>query len=302
MVSTGSILSHLVDFVRRQMPAIAIWSAVYAVFGVATSLAMRPMMRAQLAMATQPPGTPPALPPGFFTTFAALYVGMILFFIVLFAAVYRAVFRPEDSQAAYLRLGGDEARLFGLMLILIIGFYVALLLLGISFGIIVAVLGTVLGSQSAAAIMLIAALGIALTLFFVWASIRISLAAPLTILRRKLVIREGWRLSKGHFWSLFGAFLVVGLGLAIVWIIVFAMIAWPTFSTFLHGPPDPVAVRAAALAQAEMVGSPIWMAGVVLGSVIGGLTFALQAGVIAIGARDLLTARGEAGDQPSAAR
>ena len=42
-----------------------------------------------------------------------------------------------------------------------------------------------------------------------WFYVKLSLSFPLTLLRRRFVIGEAWTLTKGRFWTLFGAYFMI---------------------------------------------------------------------------------------------
>ncbi|HEY0053453.1 MAG TPA: hypothetical protein VGB49_08580, partial [Caulobacteraceae bacterium] len=110
---------------RERPGAILAWSGFYLlalmlIFAVA-ALIVGPTVVA--SMGNPPQGDPEALAAWFAPLAGALAVlvpGMIIISAMLAAVVYRAVLRPQDSRMAYLRLGGDELRLFLVSFLLVL--------------------------------------------------------------------------------------------------------------------------------------------------------------------------------------
>jgi membrane-anchored glycerophosphoryl diester phosphodiesterase (GDPDase) len=124
----------------------------------------------------------------------------------------------------------------------------------------------------------------------VWFQVRLSLAFPLTLLRREIVIGESWRLTRGRFWTLFGAYLVI-------FVLVTALSVAATFATsgsyfidIFRNMTDPAAMQrimAAQLArQAGGIGA-MTVLGWLLSAAAGALTIALGGGALATAARAL---------------
>jgi hypothetical protein len=149
----------------------------------------------------------------------------LLVIAVTSAAVYRIVLRPSDSRYGYLRLGADELRLVGLMLIylvLAIGFTFAVTLaaglLAAGAGAIGGGAGTLLG-----VLILLATLA-----FMTFVAVRLSLAGPMTFAQGRLRVFESWTLTRGNFWRLLGAYvlaLVLALIVAVLALVIYAAIA-----------------------------------------------------------------------------
>lgn len=57
---------------------------------------------------------------------------------------------------------------------------------------------------------------IAIMVALIYFAVRLASAGPLTLLRKKITVREAWRLTRGHFWSLFGTYAVI----VIIWTVV----------------------------------------------------------------------------------
>jgi len=136
---------------------------------------------------------------------------------VFTAAAFRIVLRPQDSRYAYLRIGADELRLVVLALI-----YFVITVVGIS---LITVVAALLGEAAAAVggaagalleiAVLLASLG-----FLIFATVRLSLAGPMTFAEGRLRVFESWRLTRGNFWRLLGAY-----ALAVILIVVIFLLA-----------------------------------------------------------------------------
>lgn len=127
---------------------------------------------------------------------------------VFACAVYRAVLRPDDGGAAFLKLGADELRLIGLSLLVVLilfgGMFVAVFTIGL----------VIVAAQTAApgAAALASVLGFtAMTVAAIWIGVRLSLAAPMTFVERRIRIAAAWRLTRGRFWRILGAYLLAAV-------------------------------------------------------------------------------------------
>ncbi len=192
----------------------------------------------------------------------------VYFSAVVLAGVFRVVLRPGERGFAHLRFGADELRLTVVFLILLA--FIAIALAMVDFAVVA--LGEMTGAGQLIPVIMTFA-GLALTL---WMAVRLSLAAPVTFARRKIAIRESWRLTRGHFWSLLGMLVMSSIFWAIVWIMV-SIIGY--LSVALAGGPEamadikglkPLTLFALALTfvvqillpvlQIVMVGSPLAIA------------------------------------------
>lgn len=141
-------------------------------------------------------------------TLQSFLVGLITLAVgtVISAAAQRVVLRPAEGGPGWLKLGGDEVRLFLLMLLYIIGFSFAFAIPGLF-------VGAFVGAESAALPTVLAVLGIGIGAVL---GAKLSLTFPLTLKRRAFAIGDGWRLTNGHFWTLFATYLVIFLLLLII--------------------------------------------------------------------------------------
>jgi hypothetical protein len=226
-MSVSSIISGGVRLIRTQPQVIAIWVVLYFIGLTLFTLAFRPFMgsileaqRQAAANAAMGIKTPPMLPAVALRNLFVLELILLVLVVIAFAAVVRAVARPTRDRFAYLRIGMDELRLIGLGLLLTILFFLAEII-GILVVVLLAALSAfIIGKIGSIVIGVI--LGFALFLAFIYAQVRLSLTGAFTVIQGRIVIRDAWRATKGHFWTLFGAYLLMGLVFLIVGI---AMIA-----------------------------------------------------------------------------
>lgn len=157
-----------------------------------------------------------------------LPVGLVGY-AVLYAAASRIVLRPADRGFGWMKLGGDEVRQ-GLALLLVF-----LILTGVY---LVAALGA--GLFIALGAMVNPALGVLVGLLAVFAAlgvviyvaVRLSLVSPAAFATGRIDIRGAWRLTKGRFGSLFGAYLlasVLGIIVSVLGVGVFFLLGIPLF-------------------------------------------------------------------------
>lgn len=203
MFNVGAILDGTFTLIRQRYLAVAGWIGLYLILYVAMMVTMGPM----LAGGGAAPGTinPDAIG-------AVILIGVIGFLvgIMLYAAAMRAVLRPQDDRFAYLRLGMDEIRLLGLSILFAIAAFVLTFGISMVFGLLIAAIGIGGGSPIVAGILsfVLMLAFFCLTLFL---TVRVSLAFPLTLYRGRIVTGEAWQLSRGRFWTLFGAAFVIAL-------------------------------------------------------------------------------------------
>jgi len=286
MVTVGSILSGTFGFVRDNVRAVLVWSGILFVASLISLPLMQPIYAQQLA-AVQP-GVPAAPHIGMFGLLVPIF---LLVFVILWAAAYRAVLFPEQQRFFYLRVGMDELRLLGTMLILVVGGIVLTLLFGLVLGLAVGLIAMALGAAGSALISFLT-----FVLFvggWIFLGVRLSLAGPLTILQRKVIIGPSWRATRGNFWRLFGAYLVIILLLTIVYGVV-AFVQMGSILPDMMRPTDPAAhARVLAWQAAHYSLSASGLIAAVVGSIIGSVAVALQAGGTAVATAQLLDRRGE---------
>ncbi|GAA4768063.1 hypothetical protein GCM10023219_12420 [Stakelama sediminis] len=261
MLDIGAVIGAGFETARSKPKALAIWFGVYLILTVAVGLPMMSIMQNDFAAM----GTgADAFASGNFAAammqIYGLYLMQLIVMLVLSAAIYRAVLRPQESAAGYLRLGMDELRLLGLSILF--GIAWVILLVGISIVIaLVAGVGAVgmgLGSNGSAgpgvlAIVLSIVLGLGSLVLMAFLGVRFALAFPLTVYRRRIMIGEAWRLSRGNFWAMLAAFIVVFIINIVVMVLVNAIGGAGYMASLLRGMSNPEQLSAASQARMEML-------------------------------------------------
>jgi len=293
MVTVGGIINGGVALVRERPLAIVVWGLLYmaATFGMMTTVFV-PFMQLTMANAARPGSIDPARMFGLIGEMYLINFLMLLLFTVLFAAALRAALRPAERAFASLRLGMDELRLIGLALLLTIAFFAMMMVVGIVMGIIFAAIGFAAGSDGAPNAAAFAGIGIgfalmtvviyALPIFF---AVRLSPAFALTMLRRKIVVGEAWRLTRGNFWVLFGGYLVLGLMMMAVYLVIILVVAVPVVS--MNGGMQAFATSMAQGQVGGALGVGLVIGGALL-SLLAGASIATWAGGIAAATNGLL--------------
>ena len=177
----------------------------------------------------------------------------ILFWVVFEGALQRRYMRDEGFS---LRIGGDEGRLF------VVGLLWILTLFGLYLGIAI-VVGVVGGGLAAAigesAVFLIIPLVIAGVGLFVWVLVRLSPASAMTVRDRKITFTSAFQASKGRFWQMFFAFIIMAIIAYIVSIVLQLVLgaviggALMTNPAMMSGAQDPEAMMAALFSPATLV-------------------------------------------------
>lgn len=287
MISVGRILDDAFGVFREHPAAVAIWGAIYLAGNIAMLLVMRPMLAAAMspALSTADPGAMI----GMIAPMWLLSLILGLVGVVLYTAAMRSVLRPGAGGIGFLRLGMDELRMLVLLILFVIVgfvlFFAASLVLGL-FG-----AGVAAGSHSIAA-MVIFSLLIGLVIFaaLIYFTIRFSLAFPLTLHRGEFVIGEAWRLSRGHFWTLFGAALVVSVIGLILSSVVNLVAMGSYFGDLIAAAGNPDATRLVAERQAAMMSglSTMLILQSIGGAVVAAVWIALSGGSAAAAAKLLI--------------
>jgi hypothetical protein len=145
---------------------------------------------------------------------------VLVMYAILSASVYRVVLRPSDRGFAGLKLSGDELRQIGVLLGLFLVFTAVYFGLGILLGMVAGVLGMILPAVG----FLVGLVGVlGMIGVMLWILVKFSLAGPLSFDTQRVDLFGSWRMTKGHFWPLLGAYLFAWC-LAFVVVVLFMVI------------------------------------------------------------------------------
>jgi len=209
--------------IARERPMVLVyWAAFYLLFTVATVVILIGMAGpALMALQTMDQANPdPTEALALFGKVAPAFLVLLplafLYYGVMYAAVSRAVLDPADDRMGYLRFGQQELRQALLMFLLMLLFFVAYLALLIVGAIFVGL--TAMGGEA------LAGFGVALMFLVVFSGmifllVKFSLASPQTYAEGKLNLFGSWRLSKGRFWPMLGAYLLASILTIIVYLL-----------------------------------------------------------------------------------
>lgn len=282
MVTIGSIWGGTVRFVRGNIGAILVWSLILFAISLLSTLVMAPFQQVRLAAMQNGASAAPNLAGSF-----GVMLLMFATFVILWAAAFRAVLFPDDRRFFYLRLGMDELRLLGAMLVLFVGYLGGCVGGMIAWMVLVLVTRVIAGDAGAGFLGLVVL--IVLLCGWIWALVRISPCGPLTIYRHKVTIGPAWRLTRGAFWRLLAAYLLLFVGLFLVYGTLLAIQMGPVIGDMAHL-TDPAAAARVTQWQAAHNGAinGRTIAYGLLAGLIAGVALAFQAGMTAVATRQLL--------------
>jgi hypothetical protein len=182
----------------------------------------------QLQSATPQSRADPAQAVATFRALGSMYALFLpvslVYYGVLYATMNRAVLKPQDSGFAYLRLGGDEFRQIGLMLLYIVvalGAYIAVI---VAVAVLSAVIVGIFSAGGRAGAMVASGLVFGVTFLgilvaAIYFAVRLSLASAETFATRKITLFGSWALSRGHFWPMLGAYVIASILAVIVFLL-----------------------------------------------------------------------------------
>jgi hypothetical protein len=216
--------------VRQHPRALVFWALFYAVLIAAALALVGGSVIGLMSMAEQLETSGAASPEAFLpvlTSYAAI-LGVILPIslvasAMLYAAVSRAVLRPAESAFGYLRLGMDEVRVLVVSVALFLVYMVLATVVAVLIGV---VAGIATSAEMPALWLVVVLLVIAAAALFIWLSVRLCLAIPITMAERRIAIFDSFGVTKGRFWPLLGMALLAGV-MSIVVSLLGSLVAMP---------------------------------------------------------------------------
>lgn len=221
---------------RERPAAIGLWAVAHLIISVISGVALTSLMGADLALIQnfKPDQSGDlesinAMLPALGKLYA-LVIPLALFTGALFTcAALRAVLRPQDSRFGYLRFGVDEFRMILLYIVMVLIYAAVLALAVIGVTLVAMGLGMLVGGGAAAGLLAGLLTFCVLIGGAIWLAVRLSLAPALTFTTGSIQLREAWRLTKGRFWQLLGAYFISWVLAVVVSLlgmaIIFAVIA-----------------------------------------------------------------------------
>lgn len=204
--------------VRRRPGAVAAWAVALLVFGLAVWAAMFALglptaIHAAFLQAENPQD--PAVALKAMQTLLPLQGGLALlelaFYPILISAVLRTFLDPRPRPFGGISFGADELRMLWLIIRLCIVFVVVeivSLLAGMIAAMLIVMLGRIVHPPEIVFVLLHTVVLLAVFASLIYVMVRLSLATVVTAAEKRRGLRGSWRLTKGHFWSLFGAYVL----------------------------------------------------------------------------------------------
>lgn len=294
MANIGVIVGEGFALLKRRPSAVLCWGAIYALGNAAIGYG-------QLRVASGQPYADRRWVEGLGVELAFALLSLVLS-VVLSAAVFRAVLWPQDRGVASIRFGMDEVRLIGLTLILYVLGVLAGLVGGLGVGFLTSLAGLLAGGSTLFAGIFVPLILLGMLCLMAVVFVRLSVVFPLVLVRRRISLDAGWDLTRGHFWSLLGAYMLIGL--STIATLLLAMI--PMFAIGIRLDEPTGTGWLSLLEQLRASGSastPLLIIAVLLiGSLVSGIVLALWSGGVASATKDLLSRgepRGLAGHDPA---
>ena len=180
------------------------------------------------------------------------YLGLMIFYAAFWSimecAVLRRYVRDESFSIGW---GADEWRMLGVGLIWMAAFIAAYIAMALAAVVLVMPVGAFAQDNPALVGLWMVVVFIGLGLSWVYFAVKLSPAGAMTIRDQKVVYFDAWGASKGRFWPMFGAFVVLGLILYVAMMVFYMIGAFTVVGAamsgmdFSSGEPNPDEVVAA---------------------------------------------------------
>lgn len=282
---------------REKPVAILMWGVLLLVFSVVSGGALvalaGPALADMMEASRTTPQTDPTAMMAQMGAIAPAYLSLMILslglYAVLYAAVYRAVLRPGDAALGYLRFGPEElwqALALLLVFVLLFGAYIGVALVaGLGVGIAVAGGGGIVGGVLGV-VAVIGALGV-----LVWLAVKLSLVAPMAFERRTVDLAAAWRLTRGRFWGLLGAYLLATVLMIVVYLL--ALVIFVAIAAVLTGGITGVgAVFSPDMRSLGAYFTPLMLVYTVFVSFLGAFALAITVGATGAAYRQLAPSQG----------
>ncbi len=216
-------------FIRREPRTVLVWAGLLFVYELVYGLLIVWLAHDKLAAVeafretnnTDPEAALsmlPAVSPVLLLTFVAL----LAVASVMFAAAYRAQLAPDADRWGHLRVGRDELR-FGGLIVIWIALWVGSSFIVTFFTALLYALGSALPPIIGLPYMVL--LIVAAMAALVYPVVRLSLSMPMTYADAHVRLLESWKPTRGQFWPLLGAYLLTALLIAILWLSVWFLVS-----------------------------------------------------------------------------
>lgn len=224
--SIGTAINDAFGLIGRRPLSVFVWDLILVVPSAAALGLMLPMMGDMVAAMELQRADGGAHDAAFaemmqFQAVSGLFnIVQLLLMVVVYTAIMRAVLRPRESSFFSLRLGMDELRIAVVGLALIVGLYMAMIVMVLIGG---AIGFAVWGAGSPMNWLVIAGLIVTGFVAVFIALARVSLIMPASVLYRTFAFAEGWRLGRDQTGRLFGMMLLLLLMLMLVQLVVYGI-------------------------------------------------------------------------------
>jgi hypothetical protein len=236
-LAVGMLLGGGMDMLRDRPGAVLVWTLINL-----AGIAGIDLMVRQMVATTGGAGAS-------YTLIALLF---LLIMAVLFTAALRAVLRPRETEFASIDFGTDELRVTGLCVLFVIFWSIAAAVVGL----VTTPLRFAVAEGSGGIGSTIIMVGLTLLYMLVPSLVLAteSLAFPLVLIRRRILLDEAWKLSEGHVPPLFLTYLLVFMGTTLLGLAAEAVTNWQVFAASFGGAD---ARAAAGIARFFQVAGPV---------------------------------------------